>query len=78
MADKDPIDDQALDDLLRNLYLDEKSKNVDESEAKFIMEQNYDIKIDPAKEATFTHWTWALKPIVRKYRNWVYDPYATR
>src|ERR1700756_5719551 len=50
MADKDPIDEHTLDDLLRNLYLNEKSEIVDENEAKFIMEQNYDVKIDPEKE----------------------------
>src|ERR1017187_6384871 len=50
MADKDPIDEKALDDLLRNLYLDEKSKTVDENEAQFIMEQDYAVKIDPKKE----------------------------
>ena len=50
MADKKPIDENALNDLLRDLYLDKNSKAIDESEAQFIMQQEYAVKIDPGKE----------------------------
>lgn len=50
MSDKNNIDENNLDDLLRQSFLDEKSKNVSDSEAEFILKQEYDAKIDSKKE----------------------------
>lgn len=50
MKKKDPINDNQLDELLRDLYLDENSRVTNESEAAFVLEQEYPVTIDSKKE----------------------------
>ncbi len=50
MSDKKHIDEKDLDELLRDLYLEENSTNINEAKADFIFGQEYDVKIDTKKE----------------------------
>lgn len=50
MKKNDPINVNQLDELLRDLYLDENSRVANESEAAFVLEQEYPVTIDPKKE----------------------------
>ncbi len=50
MPGKKPINENDLNELLRALYLDERAAVVNEEEARFVMEQDYLTKINPAKE----------------------------
>lgn len=50
MAEKDPIDEHNLDELLREFYLDEKSGSADEHAAQFVLQQEYAVKADVKKE----------------------------
>ena len=50
MAEKGSINENELDGLLRDLYLEENSHTVNEIEANFILAQNYDTTINTKKE----------------------------
>jgi hypothetical protein len=50
MKKQEHIGEPALDELLRNLYLDENSRDLNEPEAAFVLAQDYDVSIDPGKE----------------------------
>ena len=50
MQNDNNINENELNELLRKLYLEEKGKQVDDTEAEFILNQEYDVKIDPKKE----------------------------
>lgn len=50
MKKSDPINNNQLDELLRDLYLDVNSKVTNESEADFVLQQEYSVTIDPKKE----------------------------
>jgi hypothetical protein len=50
MKKNNPINDNQLDELLRDLYLDENSQVANESEASFVLEQEYPVTINIKKE----------------------------
>lgn len=50
MKDKKLIEEKDLDKLLNSLFLEENSMEVNENSARFILEQEYDVKIDAGKE----------------------------
>ncbi len=49
MESNKPIEDKDLDKLLKDLFMQENS-GMDENAAKFVLSQEYDVKIDPQKE----------------------------
>lgn len=49
MESNKPIEDKEFDKLLNDLFLQENS-GMDNSAAKFVLSQDYDVKIDPRKE----------------------------
>lgn len=50
MADKKPIDEHQLDDLLQDLYLDENSQAPNEKDANFVLGMDYAAQPDASKE----------------------------
>ena len=44
------INEHELDELLRDLYLEENSVTLNEKEAGVVLTQEYDVKPDPSKE----------------------------
>jgi hypothetical protein len=50
MSNNKPINDTELDELLRDLYLEENAVQINEAEADFIFEQKYETVIDKKKE----------------------------
>jgi hypothetical protein len=50
MKDKKLIEEKDLDKLLNDLFLEESSVKAEENSARFVMEQNYDVKINAKKE----------------------------
>ena len=51
MAGKEPINENELDELLRQLYLEKDSSEINEANANFVLEQDYHTNIDPKKES---------------------------
>ncbi len=50
MKKQEHINEHELDELLRDLYLEENSVTLNEQEAGFVLTQEYDVKPDPSKE----------------------------
>lgn len=50
MKDNKFIEEKNLDELLNNLFIEENSMKADENSARFILEQEYDVRIDAGKE----------------------------
>ena len=50
MSGNKHINENDLDELLRDLYLEENSVNINEAEADFVMNKDYEVKIDVEKE----------------------------
>lgn len=50
MKDNKSIEESNLDEMLNGLFIEENSFEVDENSARFVMEQEYDVKIDATKE----------------------------
>jgi hypothetical protein len=50
MSDKKPINEQDLDALLRDLFLDENSGSQHQQDANFVLAQEYGVEIDASKE----------------------------
>jgi hypothetical protein len=50
MSDARPINENDLDELLRECALDTNSEVINEAEARFVFSQNYEATIDPKKE----------------------------
>lgn len=50
MNSNNPINENELDELLRDLYLEENAVNINEAEADFILGQEYPSEVDPEKE----------------------------
>lgn len=50
MKKQEHIGEPELDELLRDLYLDENSKALNEPEAAFVLAQDYELNMDPVKE----------------------------
>lgn len=50
MSDNKPINEQDLDALLRDLFLDENSESQNQQDANFVLAQDYGVQIDASKE----------------------------
>lgn len=50
MSDNKPINEQDLDKLLRNFFLDENGGSQNQQDANFVLAQEYGVEIDPSKE----------------------------
>lgn len=50
MKNNDPVNNNQLDELLRDLYLNENSQVLNEGDAAFVLEQEYPVTIDYKKE----------------------------
>src|ERR1035437_3150421 len=50
MKDNKSIEESNLDEMLNGLFIEENSLEVDENSARFVMEQEYDVKINATKE----------------------------
>jgi hypothetical protein len=55
MKDKKHMEEHNLDGLLNKLFLEENSENVNENLARFVMQQNYNVRIDANKEKELIH-----------------------
>ena len=53
MPDNKPINEQELDELFREFFLDENSLSQSQKDANFVLTQDYPVKVDPAKEQEF-------------------------
>ena len=50
MSEKNNINENDLDKLLRQLYLKDKSENTDEAEAEFVFSREYNVPVNKEKE----------------------------
>lgn len=50
MSKRNSINENELDELLRDLFLEENAAEVNETEADFVLEQDHPVEIDPEKE----------------------------